>query len=69
MRQYPRQVCEEAFVDGKESLGSNRFKQAVEQPAIQIACLVIHPGHYGVCAHCQPSNPFNGLVISHLEDA
>ena len=41
----------EAFVDRKETLRTNSFKQAVEHSIIQISGLIVHPWHNGVCVY------------------
>ena len=41
-------MCEEAFVDGQESFGFDGFDQAVEDAAVEIARLVVHPRHYRI---------------------
>lgn len=37
------------LVDSEETLGSDGLIQAVKHTFVQVASLVVHPGHDGVC--------------------
>ena len=41
-------MCEEAFIYSQESFGFDGFDQAVEDTAVEIARLVVHPRHYRI---------------------
>ena len=41
-------MSEEALVDGKNALGANSFKQAIEHALVKVASLVVHTRHNGV---------------------
>ena len=45
MGQDPRQVCKEAFVYGQEPFGFDGFDEAVEDTAVEIPRLIVHPRH------------------------
>lgn len=48
MRQNPRQVREEAFVDGEQAFCFDGLGEAVEDAGVEVASLVVHAGHDGV---------------------
>ncbi len=46
--QYSGEMRQEALVDGEQALGAHRLGQAVDDAAVQVAVLVVEPGHDGV---------------------
>lgn len=49
MWQDSGQMRNEAFVDGKDALGSDGLSKTVGDAAIEITVLVVQTGHDGVC--------------------
>lgn len=49
MRQDTGQMSEETFVYSEQALRFNSLVQAVEHAVVEVAGLVIHPGHDRVC--------------------
>ena len=50
MRQYTGEVGVETFVDGQYALSTHGFQEAVPGPGVEVAGLVVHARHDGVCS-------------------
>ena len=61
MWQDAGQMWQEAFVNGKKALGLDGLGEAVQDALVQVAVLVVQPGHDGVWRPCQSTGMKKGV--------